>query len=523
MSIHLQSHSDQPLSDLNNFLYFILLFSSLLFISPCRKLWLPNFLWYQASRNSIQTWLPSTSLFFLGGDVSLPVGPGSTSSHVTSSLSRSTEIHGLCHGPANFISWGGAIERTEDVNISWYISTMSPPKPWKIKVLAPKNYRLLTIKTSKNVGLGAHGIRIFYLNTFIWARLLGIFEVPKNAVTAGYFVRMTYFCTIFFPTCHQPDLSSLDSFDLHIVPCFDWIEAATVFPFAAGTSFLGSQKKTTDCPWGRTHLILCISLNILSDIFQFDPSQVFWSFVVKTMCGNLIQKLHLDQNLWVFLGDSFGARHGTSKGLSLVTSTPETTYSEHTAKKSEILHQLRLVVFFFPSPGRYRILVHHHQLSSCKIKIPILGGCCHICTWGCKALGILSCVRWGSLPILLRHLGCVPDGMLAGCGNLDRRFPQEENQVQLEGQPDSCKYTELYCTYDVSSFFSHITRTWFCNASYGHYKEVNQKNISANGACAKAAGPESGADGVKTLALDFLCGWIPKNLVNTTNGWASRI
>ena len=86
------------------------------------------------------------------------------------------------------------------------------------------------------------------------------------------------------------------------------------------------------------------------------------------MCGNLIQKLHLDQNLWVFLGDSFGARHGTSKGLSLVTSTPETTYSEHTAKKSEILHQLRLVVFFFSHPqvviGFWFTITSYHLAKS---------------------------------------------------------------------------------------------------------------------------------------------------------------
>ena len=155
---------------------------------------------------------------------------------------------------------------------------------------------------------------------------------------------MIYFCTNFSSTVHQPDLSSLDSFDLHIVPCFDWIEAATVFPFAAGTSFLGSQKKKTDWFGGRTHLILCITLKVL--LISFNSIQVR-CFVVKTMFGNLIQKLHQDQHLWVFVGgDSFGARHGTSKGLSLVTSTPETTYSEHTAKKSEILHQLGLVVFY---------------------------------------------------------------------------------------------------------------------------------------------------------------------------------
>lgn len=145
---------------------------------------------------------------------------------------------------------------------------------------------------------------------------------------------MTYLCTNLSSTFHQPDLCSLDSFHLHIVRCLDWIEAATVFPFAAGTSFLGSQKRTTDCPWGRTHLILCISLNIL--LISFNSIQVR-CFVVKTCQNNVWtpdSKTSSRSKPVVFFwgGDSFGARHGTSKGLSLVTSTPETTYqSEHTA------------------------------------------------------------------------------------------------------------------------------------------------------------------------------------------------
>ena len=161
---------------------------------------------------------------------------------------------------------------------------------------------------------------------------------------------------------------------------------------------------------------------------------------------------------------------------------------------------MRLVVY--PISQVVIGFLKNHQLSSCKIKIPILGGCCHICTWGCKALGILSCVRKSpsstSVGVFLSH-GFETSGLKprTACWLAVETWiggtTTRGNKVQLEGQLDSCKYTCMYCTYNVSSFFSHITRTWFCNASYGHYKEVNQKNISANGACAKAAGPESGA------------------------------
>lgn len=58
-------------------------------------------------------------------------------------------------------------------------------------------------------------------------------------------------------------------------------------------------------------------------------------FVVKTMSKQCLETWFKDlikiNTCGFFWGDSFGARHGTSKGLPLVTSTPETTYFEHTA------------------------------------------------------------------------------------------------------------------------------------------------------------------------------------------------
>ena len=67
MSIHVQSHYNQPLSNLNNFPYFIVLFSSLLFISPCRKLWLPNFLWYASFQKFNPNMTPMNISDFLRG------------------------------------------------------------------------------------------------------------------------------------------------------------------------------------------------------------------------------------------------------------------------------------------------------------------------------------------------------------------------------------------------------------------------------------------------------------------------
>ena len=116
--------------------YIILLFSSLLFISPCRKHWLPNFLWYQASRNSIQTWLPWTSLFFWGGGCIPSLG---TRKHLIACNLELVQVHRNTWA----VSWacnlhllGGS--HGENWGCKYLVVHIhhEPLKPWKIKVLA---------------------------------------------------------------------------------------------------------------------------------------------------------------------------------------------------------------------------------------------------------------------------------------------------------------------------------------------------------------------------------------------------
>jgi len=58
--------------------------------------------------------------------------------------------------------------------------------------------------------------------------------------------------------------------------------------------------------WGKNTSDFVHIFKYPYDIFQFDPSQVFCGQNnVKTMFGNLIQRLDQDQHLWVFLGGFF--------------------------------------------------------------------------------------------------------------------------------------------------------------------------------------------------------------------------
>ena len=161
---------------------------------------------------------------------------------------------------------------------------------------------------------------------------------------------------------------------------------------------------------------------------------------------------------------------------------------------------------------------HILNISSCHIlplKIPILGGCCHICTCGCKALGILSCARFFlsiPCPPLDTSVTRVDESHLGhrtACWLVVETWIGAESFASSLEETCSCQLffgkkmqrtvlllcknlvvRPTYMIWNASCFFVNIIVT-IC-------KEVNKKTYpqTTEGACAKADGPAPG--------------WIPK-------------